>query len=1815
MGAQIRRLAIAASGEPALRVVQAVRELNLEGARIVTVALFTDGERRARPVREADEAKGLGPATWRDESGAPRSALTDLPRLSTALSAARVDAVWAGQRTIAQQAELAELCATLGIVFVGPSVETLRLLLDRTAYTRAAALGSAIPMEAVQPPVRSIEVPILGDYHGHVWALPALDGSVQRAGRKLIQASPPPALEAERAAELGAAAARFAKAVGYRHAGSLEFAYERSSGRFSLQQVHVGVHPGHPATERVTGIDLVKLQLQLAMGARLEGEAPRARGHAVVASIVALPPPGGFPRAGARVDTLQLPGGPGLRIDPGLSEGDKIAQDCAPVITRVAALGGSRSEALCRLRRALCDMVLLVDGGESDKGFLLRLLRSAELARGDVEVGWLERWSLAGGQQSHEDAEEAVVSAAIFEFAAEEERQQQRFYALAARGRPQLTREHGGRFALGYAGTPLHVCVRRTALQRYQVEVGGAVIDVEVVSATKGGGRLRCGERVWRALSTEHGGVVSVEVDGIPYHVRNDSGGLVRALAPSIVVSIHVEVGQLVKPGDRIALVEAMKTETTILSPFAGQVREILAIPNTQVDSGTPLVKLDVGAEGDAAGEGARSLDFSRLSRAIKVVDDLSKLRRLLLGFDGDPRELRRALSARGTLVSATAQEDPAVWAAECDIIDVFADVAALFRREPERSSAQRESDTEYLLLYLKDVEGRGEALPAAFTGKLRDALAHYGIFDFEPTKALRESLVRIFKGRSNLEALVVPMMAILQGWSDAHRALEPRADSALRARLTKLINATEGRYQSLNDLSREVRYRYFERPILQQVREQIYRQAEQLVMTTATASGSDRSAGVDWLVSCPQPLERFCMRHPGEASGGVRAVLNEVLLRRYYRIGQLQDVRLARHEGLQYGRALCTCEGERLFVFSTLVESADLALALSAAAAVARACPAELPFVADFHVAAAAPLARESDAESELSAKLSAVDFGRSVRRLAFVTTSFVGAGRGGTATGSTQYLTFKPCDGALDAGERAWPAFVRDPRYPGLHPTMAARLQLWRLQNFGVERLPSVEDVYLFRAVARDNPRDERLYALAEVRDLTAVRDGRGRISSLPNLENVLMEALSAMRVFQAARPARQRLHWNRVRLFVLPEFTFTRAEVSELAHRLAPATRGLGLEKVEVTGRMPLASGQIGDARIELSASGSQGLSLRFGPPPDRPLHPLSRYSQNVVRSREIGLVYPYELVRTVTPDEGVDSDFPPGKWVEYDLDGSAGLAPDGATDRLIPVQRAPGLNQANVVVGLMTHYTDKVPEGMTRVILLGDPSRSMGSLAERECRTINAALSLAAEMRVPLEWIAVSAGARIAMDTGTETMDWIALTLRRIIEFTEAGHPLHVIVAGINVGAQPYWNAEATMLMHTKGVLIQTAQGAMVLTGKRALDYSGGVSAEDNFGIGGYDHVMGPNGQAQYFARDLTEAYQLLLQVYEHAYVVPGERFPRRAPTSDPVERDICLSPHHSDGFATVGEVFSHLHNPARKRPFDIRRLMQATIDADRPPLERFRAMRDAETAVVWDAHIGGIPVCLIGLESRPTRRAGYVPADGPEHWTSGTLFPLSSKKVARAINATSGTRPLVVLANLSGFDGSPESMRSCQLEYGAEIGRAVVNFRGPIVFTVVSRYHGGAFVVFSSKLNEHMEVAALEGAKASVIGGAPAAAVVFAREVQKRTLADRRVVELQAALSQATGAERVRLQTRSEGLQALVQSEKLGEVAEEFDGVHSIKRAREVGSVHCILPAKRLRPYLVDALHRGMEGVLGADGPLSLRAVGPAAPAQTARGEG
>jgi acetyl-CoA carboxylase carboxyltransferase component len=1092
------------------------------------------------------------------------------------------------------------------------------------------------------------------------------------------------------------------------------------------------------------------------------------------------------------------------------------------------------------------------------------------------------------------------------------------------------------------------------------------------------------------------------------------------------------------------------------------------------------------------------------------------------------------------------------------------------------RASAEEPSAESHLFSYLRMVETNGEGLPAAFVEALHKTLEHYGVRELDGSPELKESLLWICKSHQRMERQTGFVVDILERRLRAAKASAP-ASTNFRSLLDRMIPITLEPYPSVSDLAREVRYRCFDQPIVERSRDQIYQEAENhLNYLAAHPDAPDNRARLHALIECPQLLAGLFARRFPSADPRQRQTMLEILTWRYYRICTLQNPVSSSSGEYPYFSAQYDSEGKRVHLFATYADYAAFQGVVQAMLAATASIPADHEIVMDFHICHSAKLADPDVTQRDFLAMLNAIAFRRPIHRMVI---AVAGVNPGHRVSGM-QHFSFRP-------GENG---YVEDLFFRGLHPMMGRRLHLWRLENFKIERLPSVEDVYLLHAVAKDNPKDERLFAAAEVRDVTPVRDEVGRVVQLPHLERMLMEALAAIRLFQSRRRPQERLHWNRIFLYVWPPFNLKPEELRDIVRRLMPATEGLGLEQVVVRARIPNPStGELRDLVVRISSPVGSGLLITFRPADKLlPLKPLSEYDQKVVRVRRHGLVYPYEIIKMLTSArDDARTEFPPGDFVEYDLDDSG---------RLVPVDRPYGRNRANIIVGVIRNFTPRYIDGMTRVLLLGDPSKDLGALAETECRLIIGALDLAEEKDVPLEWFPISAGAKISMESGVENMDWIARVLRHLVQFTQAGGEVNLIINGINVGAQPYWNAEATMLMHTRGILVMTPKAAMVLTGKRALDYSGGISAEDNQGIGGYDRIMGVNGQAQYWAHDINEACHILFRHYDHTYVTPGERFPRRAATTDPVERDVQNFPHSENGeggFALVGEILSDETNPGRKKPFDIRKVMMAAIDQDLEPLERWAGMRAAETAVVWDAHLGGYPVCLIGIESRSVPRLGFVPADGPDQWSAGTLFPQSSKKVARALNAASGNRPVVVLANLSGFDGSPESMRRLQLEYGAEIGRAVVNFKGPIVFCVISRYHGGAYVVFSRALNEQLEVSALEGTYASVIGGAPAAAVVFAGEVETRTRNDERLQALNQSLLQASAAEKGRLRAQYNERYNLVYSEKLGEMASEFDHVHSVFRALRVGALNHIIPPRNLRPYLIDAVKRGIERELGA----------------------
>ena len=1825
-----------------------------DARRIEVVALHTSGERRAMFVREADDAYDLGPASARpyldhavleqalratradaawvgwgfvaeDPAFAELCERIGVTFVGPSAAAMRQLGDKIGSKLIAEQVgvpvapwsrgevatleEATRAAADIGYPLMLKAtaggggrgirvVETEADLTDAYARTRdeaERAFGSGVVfLERLVRGARHVEVQVIADGQGTAWAIGVRDCSVQRRNQKVIEESSSPVLDAAQVAELTDSAERLALAVGYAGAGTVEFLYHPGERLLAFLEVNTRLQVEHPITEAVTDTDLVRLQLHIAEGGRLEGERPVEVRHAVEARLNAEDPDRDFAPSPGRIALLQLPAGPGIRVDTGVAEGDEIPADFDSMIAKIIAVGATREQALARLRRAMRETTVVIEGGATNKSFILDLLDEPAVIDATADTGWIDRVRAEGGLSNHAHSGVALVAAGIEAYEEQEAIERARLVETARGGRPQVQRATGSPVELTLRGTAYAVRALRTGPQRYRVTVangGEHTVDVEVERLGQSASRLTVGGRTHRLVTATHAAVHLVEVDGVTHRVSRDEGGVLRSPAPALVVATPAAVGTELAAGAPAVVLESMKMETVIPAPFGGRVKEVLVAAGHQVETGAPLLRLEPVDDDSDAPSQAASVDLD-LPEAEPTPDDpresadrcLSALSAVLLGYDLDDTVaddvLGRYLTARAALPSEQVPR-----AAEVAILAMFADFAELSRNRPvlaeEHDEHRVHSPREHFHTFLRHLDADRGGLPETFRARLAHVLAHYGVTSLEHTPALEAAVLRIFLAQQRSTLDVQLATALLTEWL-GEPAPPPPLDAQAHDLLDRLILATQVRFPVVGDLARSVRFAWFDQPAVDDDRASVLGGvAAEVEALAALPDGPEREARMEALAAIPERIVGFLgdrLAHGVPA----REPMLAVLVRRHYREHDLADLRES-----DAGRPLVTADyaldGRATRLVSTLAEPADLepGSPLDTLLAEHVAGAGERDAVVDLYLHWPHEPEDPDAAAVALGDLLSRMPWSRRVRRVA------VGVCPG--RRGEVGYYTYRPegprasagveagagahADADVDTGEggrdTTTGGLVEDRPVRDVHPMVGRRLALWRLRDFELTRLPAPEDVLLLHCRARDNADDERLVALAQVRQVSVVRDDDGRVVSLPHVERAIANCLEGIRRARAARGASgARLDLNHVWLHVWPPVETDLSQLDALQASIAPMTAGAGIEEVRAEGRLHHSDGRITHDSIRFSHQPGSGVVATIEQPPTERLRPLDDYAQKVLRARRRGLVYPYELVTMVAGGGGSAR--------ELDLDD---------TGRLVPVDRPYGRNTCGIICGLVTTPTALHPEGVTRVLLAGDPLRSLGSVAEAECRRIIAALDLAEELGVPVEWFALSAGARIAMDSGTENMDWVAAALRRIIEFTQAGGEVNVVVAGINVGAQPYWNAEATMLMHTKGILVMTPESAMVLTGKQSLDFSGGVSAEDNFGIGGYDRVMGPNGQAQYWAPDLAGAFQVLLTHYDHTWSAAGEQGPRRARTSDPADRDVTTYPHDpaDGGFTTVGEIFSPATNPDRKKAFDIRTVMRAVSDQDHPMVERWAGMADAETSVVADCHIGGMPVSLVGIESKAVARPGFPPTDGPDTYTAGTLFPRSSKKTARAINAASGNRPLVVLANLSGFDGSPESMRQLQLEYGAEIGRAIVNFEGRIVFVVVSRYHGGAFVVFSKRLNPGMTVLAVEGSFASVLGGAPAAAVVFSREVDARTARDPGVVELERQVARARGAMRAQLLAELADTRQQVRARVLGQVAQEFDAVHSIHRAVEVGSVDEIIEARALRPRIIEAL--------------------------------
>lgn len=1823
------KIGIINRGEAAVRFIRGSKEFNaLYGTSFTTVAFYIDVESDALFVKEADHAYAL--SSFPEFAASTGSPYLNMPLLINALLTNGCTGVWVGWGFVAENAEFAAQLEQNGLVLLGPTSQAMDDLGDKIKAKEIAdrskvptcpwsgcflenlehaarvaeeigypvILKSAnggggrgirkvfapdqleaqfrsvsdeifrffgnrvIFMEALVVRGRHLEVQCLADLHGNVHTFGVRDCSVQRNNQKIIEETPPAHLSPEKMRDVEASAERLLTAAGYHSAGTVEYLYDIDREEAYFMEVNTRLQVEHPITEELFQVDFIHLQIRSALGEVLSNIPKVPRGHVIEVRLNAEDPDQKFAPTPGRINRYLPPLLPGIRIDSGFEWGSRIPGDFDSMVAKIIASGPTRASALAKLRRALSELQIEIDNGTTNQGFLLELLASKAIKEGGVLTDFVEGFlESSERKQLKSNWDIAVLASAVYQYQQKYKNEFESFTEKVRRySSPRQMPELEMSVKLSLEGNTYALEVYAVGGPIYHVKVNGQLVVVEYVAW---GNEIivKVGDRKYQMQIVARANALQCEVEGIPYILPFDTGGMITAPSPSVVLTINTHEGQTVKKGELILTLEAMKMEMAVSAPEDGTIIRINVKAGEQVSAGQALTDFESESQskGKEAGSKVQSvaIDFSQLASFQKatnpsaIQDQWEVLARnyfgAFIGFDY-AKPAGKLLADLDHFV----QKHPVMKRQAADLVvsatSAFISVQKLFEGKGESDTTQSIDAHEYLMHYLLRRDDREKGLPNWFLSQLKEAIKLFAWADQSNHDSTTKALFHLYKAsagtRVNSDLLRQSLLFLQTLYRSAQEFSEPAEFKGL---MDQLVQVAQGG-STLVDAAVFARYELVDRLLQEKLARERQSQLAQ-IMTPMISSGASDSHALQEVIDSGHQIVTYLVSLFDKTSPQSKAIL-EIMARRFNRDRTFIDGQLITHKGSLLYQIRSTHKGQSIRSLVTILTEEEY-----------------------FE---SAGWLKESAVKDDKE-YLECLVFVR--RGLVQVESLYVDYMAKHAQNVDLLSLSLVSPDNyiyhAFHQNEGKW---EENSRRRGFSPLRYRELRIERLANFTLELLYQSHHVHVVKLEAITNAKDQRLFAFVEIPEPKFEYNAKGEIEAISQFEYCIQEAAKVIREQQARH--KRSYYWNRIVSHLGHAHPLRIEQVGQYPERLIPLIQGLGLEKLVLYTRVLTKSNKAVDTEV-LVEDLSTHFTVRGRQPSPELLNPLDPYTSKVVNALRLKSPYPYEVIHMLTKSD--NKRFPKGKFLEYDVTVDA-------SGRQLTVEafgRAPGLNTSNVVFGRMTNETED-GQVYDRVLVLGDPTRDLGSLAEGECRRVMAALDMAEAEGIPMEWVPVSSGAAIDMHTGTENLDWTARVLRRLIEYTQAGGEVNIIVAGINVGAQAYWNAEATMLMHTKGILIMTEAGAMVLTGKRALDFSGSVSAEDNIGIGGVEGIMGPNGQAQFRAKDIAEAYALLFRHYRFTSVSKNRPYGTKLSTNDPFDRDVSSYPYLdklNQGFTSIGDILGK-SNAERKKPFDMRQVMQAVRDQDADCLERWQFMRDAETGIVWETSICGFAVGLIGIESRTVKRIGEIPNDGPDTWTGGTLYPQSSKKVARAINAYSHTMPVVVLANLSGFDGSPESLRRLQLEYGAEIGRAAVNFQGPLIFIVVSRYHGGAYVVFSKTLNDNMRSVALEATYASVIGGAPAAAVVFPRQVLKNTFADPQIIEAQIKLKKGEMSK-----AQYDDLYQTVHLEHQAKVASEFEKIHTVERALNVGSIDAIIGAGQLRAFIGSELEFGVKKFL------------------------
>ncbi|GAA3540710.1 biotin carboxylase N-terminal domain-containing protein [Nonomuraea rosea] len=620
----ITRLLVANRGEIARRVFRTCRALGIS-----TAAVFADPDADAPHVAEADLAVRLPGAR-------PADTYLDVERILAACRACGADAVHPGYGFLSENAGFARAVEAAGLVWVGPppaaiaamgsKVEAKRLMaeagvpvlpsLDVTApgefpvLVKASAGGGGRGMRIVREAAelarevesarresesafgdgtvfveplleaaRHVEVQVLADRHGTVWALGERECSVQRRHQKVVEECPSPGISAELRARLYDAAVRAARKIGYVGAGTVEFLVK--GDRVAFLEMNTRLQVEHPVTELVYGVNLVRLQIEVAEGAALPPEPPAPAGNAVEVRLYAedgdyLPQSGVLRR-------FEVTGE--VRVDSGVESGSVVSPYYDALLAKVVAHGASRPEAVRKLVAALRRARL--HGLTTNRDLLVKILTDPAFVAGDTHTGFLPLRHPSPGSPG--EASELPALAAALALAAANRRRAPVLGGLPSGWRNVRSQPRRARFEeadVVYDPLPGGVSVIGADPEHVVLERDGVRHTFEIA-------RYEDDDRVY----VDHAGgcVELTPIPRLPEPVEHVAPGSLLAPMPGSVLRVEVEAGDRVTKGQPVLVLEAMKMEHRIGAPADGVVSGVHVEKGQQVDAGAVLAIIQGG--------------------------------------------------------------------------------------------------------------------------------------------------------------------------------------------------------------------------------------------------------------------------------------------------------------------------------------------------------------------------------------------------------------------------------------------------------------------------------------------------------------------------------------------------------------------------------------------------------------------------------------------------------------------------------------------------------------------------------------------------------------------------------------------------------------------------------------------------------------------------------------------------------------------------------------------------------------------------------------------------------------------------------------------------------------------------------------------------------------------------------------------------------------------------------------------------------------------------------------------------------------------